>query len=58
MTRPVALSAEIYNPDCRACQRLASFLDKVKGRLAGAADYVTKPFEPLALLAAVRRNID
>ena len=43
MTRPVALSAEIYNAECRACQRLASFLDKVK---AANPTYFCKPVPP------------
>ena len=30
--------------------------DKVRGRLAGANDYITKPFEPGAVLAAVRKH--
>jgi twitching motility two-component system response regulator PilG len=31
--------------------------DKVRGRLAGANDYITKPFEPGAVLAAVRKHL-
>jgi twitching motility two-component system response regulator PilG len=31
--------------------------DKVRGRLAGANDYITKPFEPGAVLAAVRKHV-
>ncbi len=34
-----------------------SFLDKVKGRTAGAADYLTKPFEPALLLRVVRKYV-
>ena len=30
--------------------------DKVRGRLAGANDYITKPFEPGAVMAAVRKH--
>jgi DNA-binding response OmpR family regulator len=30
--------------------------DKVRGRLAGAAAYMTKPFTPAALLAAVEKH--
>jgi twitching motility two-component system response regulator PilG len=33
------------------------FLDKVKGRIAGASDYLTKPFEPAVLLRVVRKHI-
>jgi twitching motility two-component system response regulator PilG len=33
------------------------FLDKVKGRMAGAADYLTKPFDPALLLRVVRKYI-
>jgi twitching motility two-component system response regulator PilG len=29
------------------------FFDKVKGRMAGATDYLTKPFEPAVLLKAM-----
>jgi twitching motility two-component system response regulator PilG len=32
------------------------FFDKVRGRMVGAAEYVTKPFEPVRLLQAVERN--
>lgn len=31
--------------------------DKVRGRLAGANDYITKPFEPGAILQAVRKHM-
>lgn len=31
--------------------------DKVRGRLAGANDYITKPFEPGAVLNAVRKHV-
>jgi twitching motility two-component system response regulator PilG len=30
-----------------------AFFDKVKGRMAGASDYLTKPFETPAVLAVV-----
>jgi twitching motility two-component system response regulator PilG len=30
-----------------------AFFDKVKGRVAGASEYLTKPFETPAVLAAV-----
>ncbi len=33
------------------------FLDKVKGRMAGAADYLTKPFEPALLLRVIRKYL-
>jgi len=33
------------------------FFDKVKGKLAGATDYITKPFKEAALLAAVEKYI-
>lgn len=33
------------------------FLDKVKGRMAGAADYLTKPFEPALLLRVIRKYV-
>lgn len=32
------------------------FFDKVRGRLAGATDYITKPFEPAALVNAVEKH--
>lgn len=32
------------------------FIDKVKGRIAGAADYLTKPFNPETLLAVIRKH--
>lgn len=31
------------------------FFDKVKGRMAGATDYLTKPFEPAVLLKALEK---
>src|SRR4051812_9126421 len=43
MTRPAALSTETYNADCRACQRLSSFLDQVK---ASHPVYFCKPVPP------------
>jgi twitching motility two-component system response regulator PilG len=33
------------------------FFDKVKGRLAGATDYITKPFEEKALADAVQKHL-
>ena len=33
------------------------FLDKVKGRMSGAADYLTKPFEPALLLRVIRKYV-
>ena len=33
------------------------FFDKVKGRMAGATDYVTKPFKPSALLQVIGKHI-
>ncbi len=32
------------------------FFDKVKGRMAGAVDYITKPFKPDTLLRAVTKH--
>ena len=32
------------------------FFDKVKGRIAGSTEYITKPFNPEALLRAVERH--
>ncbi|HZS49055.1 MAG TPA: response regulator [Blastocatellia bacterium] len=32
------------------------FIDKVRGRLSGATDYITKPFEPTALVEAVKKH--
>ncbi len=32
------------------------FFDKVKGRMAGALDYVTKPFKPDALVRVVAKH--
>ena len=36
---------------------LDGFLDKVKGRMAGASDYLTKPFEPALLLRVIRKYV-
>jgi twitching motility two-component system response regulator PilG len=33
------------------------FFDKVKGRMAGAADYLTKPFDPALLLRVIRKHV-
>jgi twitching motility two-component system response regulator PilG len=33
------------------------FFDKVKGRMAGASDYITKPVEPPALLKAIKKYL-
>ena len=33
------------------------FMDKVKGRVSGAADYLTKPFDPALLLRVIRKYI-
>ena len=43
MSRLTAAQAALYDPDCRACQRLADFLDKVK--LANPT-YFCKPVPP------------
>lgn len=32
------------------------FFDKVRGRMAGATDYITKPFQPATLLQAVEKH--
>ncbi len=31
--------------------------DKVRGKLVGATEYITKPFEPTHLLATIRRHV-
>ncbi len=31
--------------------------DKIKGRLAGAKEYITKPFNPLEVISAVRTHL-
>ncbi len=33
------------------------FFDKVRGRMAGSTDYITKPFEPQELVKTVKRHI-
>jgi twitching motility two-component system response regulator PilG len=33
------------------------FFDKVKGKLAGATDYITKPFEEAPLAASVQKHL-
>jgi twitching motility two-component system response regulator PilG len=33
------------------------FFDKVRGRMAGATEYVTKPFKPSSLLATLQRTL-
>jgi twitching motility two-component system response regulator PilG len=32
------------------------FFDKVRGRMVGASEYITKPFEPALLLQTVERS--
>jgi twitching motility two-component system response regulator PilG len=32
------------------------FFDKVRGRLSGATDYITKPFEPATLVEAIKKH--
>ena len=34
------------------------FFDKVKGRMAGAVGYITKPFKPRTLLETVNKHLD
>ncbi|HEX9925927.1 MAG TPA: response regulator [Anaerolineae bacterium] len=34
------------------------FFDKVKGRMAGAVGYITKPFKPHTLLETVNKHLD
>ncbi len=34
------------------------FFDRVKGRMAGASDYITKPFKPIALLQVVTKHVN
>jgi twitching motility two-component system response regulator PilG len=34
-----------------------AFFDKVKGRLAGSVEYITKPFESDALVRSVEKHI-
>ena len=43
MSRPATPFNDVYDADCRACQRLASFLDKVK---AAHPLYFCKPVPP------------
>ena len=33
-------------------------LDKVKGRMAGASDYITKPFKPNTLIQTVAKHVN
>lgn len=33
------------------------FFDKVRGRMAGAVDYITKPFDPKALLRTIDKHV-
>jgi twitching motility two-component system response regulator PilG len=33
------------------------FFDKVRGRMAGSTEYITKPFEPDALVRTVEKHI-
>ena len=32
------------------------FIDKIRGKMAGSTQYITKPFEPKELLAIVRKH--
>ncbi|NIT13120.1 MAG: response regulator [Candidatus Dadabacteria bacterium] len=32
------------------------FFDKMRGKMVGAADYITKPFEPNALVSAIKKQ--
>lgn len=34
------------------------FFDKVRGRMVGASNYITKPFEPASLLKAIRKQME
>lgn len=33
------------------------FFDKVKGRMAGSSDYITKPFDAETLIKAIRKHL-
>ena len=35
-----------------------AFFDKVKGRMAGATEYLTKPFQTAAVLAVIGRQFE